>query len=66
MTDRRFLLYPITADELGDEAYWKRLYDEHVGGDKPEFGKWRFYDPYEKRVPPDYASRQAIGWFVDV
>ena len=34
MEDRRFFLYPITAEELVEEAYRKRLYDVHVQ-DKP-------------------------------
>ena len=63
MEDRRFVLYPITAEELAEEADWQRLYDEHVQG-KPESEKWKFYEPYENRRPPDYASRQPVGWFI--
>ena len=63
MQDRRLFLYPITADELAEETHWQRLYDEHVQ-DKPESEKWRFYEPYEKREEPDYASREPIGWFI--
>ena len=64
MEDRRFVLYPITPEELAEEEYWQRLYDEHVAGNKPESGKWRFYEPYEEREAPNYASREAVGWFV--
>jgi hypothetical protein len=65
MKDRRFFLYPITAEELADEEYWQQLYDDHVAGTKPESEKWRFYEPYEKRQAPDYTSREAIGWFIE-
>jgi hypothetical protein len=65
MKDRRFFLYPTTAEEPADEEYWQQLYDEHVAGTKPESEKWRFYEPYEKRQGPDYTSREAIGWFIE-
>ena len=62
--DRRLFLYPISADELAEEAFWQRLYEKYVR-DKPESEKWKFYDPYEKRKKPDYVSREPIGWFVE-
>jgi hypothetical protein len=62
--DRRLFLYPISADELAEEAFWQRLYEKYVR-DKPESEKWKFYDPYEKRKKPDHASREPIGWFVE-
>ncbi len=72
---RRYLIHDLTDAEVADEEKWHALFVEHVGDHwtlsedgrrgslKPEAESAKFYAPYSKRTPPDYATNPILGWF---
>lgn len=71
---RRFLIVELTSEQIEDEKYWNDLFCEHVRTDttsyearkdkniKPTNNHKLFYEPYSKRVKPDYSKNKAVGW----
>jgi hypothetical protein len=70
---RRYLLLELGKDQLDEEEYWHRLFQEKVGthadyGEaqrevKPRHSWAEFYEPYQKRGKVDYSANPALGWF---
>lgn len=77
LSDRRFLLFPLSDEEIVEERYWHSLFQEHVGAhtDYGEDGRrtagavrprseWdRFYEPAKERKPRNYREREPVGFF---
>ena len=73
-SERRYLLYPMTDEELAAEHEAQRAFRKHVGTHtsyrdnrvvgrgkvRPESEWQKFYEKYEYR---SYADRPPIGWF---
>lgn len=72
---RRYLIIELSEEQLQDEEYWHRLFEEKVGTHTcshlaAEARKvkredhWReFYEPYQQRTPPDFSQNRVVGWF---
>ena len=72
---RRFVIRDLNDEQVADEEKWHALFVEHVGDHwtmredrergtvKPVEEHARFYEPYSKRVPPDYSRQSILGWF---
>jgi len=73
---RKFVLIELTPKQKGQEAYWHRLFAEHVSKQK-RFGStlgpeietkgrenWtKFYERHEEAEPIEILPEQVVGWF---
>ncbi|TQF12896.1 hypothetical protein FJV41_26625 [Myxococcus llanfairpwllgwyngyllgogerychwyrndrobwllllantysiliogogogochensis] len=73
---RRWVLYRLTPEQLGEEERWHALFVRHVGAHfdftgtpAPEGAHphpERFYEPYQAEYrPPLLGAGQALGWVED-
>jgi hypothetical protein len=74
-TRRRYLIIEISDEHLKEAEYWHELfrekvgthtdYDENrhrnIGALKPKATWNEFYEPFQKRVAPDYSENTVIG-----
>lgn len=70
---RAFWLVSLTPHQFQEEERWHELFCRNVGTHFDFTGRLplppenvcmdSFYEPYRKRVEPDYRSNDVIGWF---
>lgn len=73
---RKYILYPLTDDEIVAEEALHDLFRKHVGTHtdwdvrgtpdavvRPQTEHAAFYDSAEAQRDRDYTTRPAIGWF---
>lgn len=70
---RDYWLIALNQNQLQEETYWHELFCQHVGthfdytGRPPlppdKVNQDAFYEPFSKRIPPDYNDNDVVGWF---
>lgn len=73
----RYLIIELTSEQIAEEEYWHRLFQQKVGThtDYDETGRrtigatrprelWNeFYELYQARKPMDLSDNVIVGWF---
>jgi hypothetical protein len=75
---RRFVVLRLSPEQYAEERRWHELFRAKVGvhtdyeeqKQRPRVGflwpreHWReFYEPYQRRTPPDFSGNEVLGWF---
>ena len=70
---RAYWLIQLSDVQLNDEVQWHELFCQKVGTHfdftgRPPLAREQvdmdaFYEPYGRRIPPDYRDNLVIGWF---
>ncbi len=70
---RDYWLIALDEHQLQEEKEWHELFCQNVGTHFDYTGRSSlpprqvdmeaFYEPYKKRVPPNYKDNDVVGWF---